>query len=321
MTENAGLSLRGMYARHVANVAYHFPILGNLRQNGEIQRMRAEHEHAWKCPEHLDNTEIEFENFKAELLVKKALDGEERENCGVVLQLHGGGYYGGMHNTYRDTAAMYVEVSGGFSVLTPDYRVAPEHPYPAALQDAIASYYLLLNMGFDASSEIVIAGDSAGGGLSLALALYLRDHGMPMPAGIITMSPWTDLTKSGASYSEHFGDDPIFGGTYNTLVYKDGYYQGSDPWDPYISPVFGSYEDFPPMLMQVGEKEMLLDDTRDVARKLKEAGVPVREHIYPGMFHVFQLGLLLYPESKEAWNEVRMFFKKVTGGEDNEGDK
>ncbi|MCR4584977.1 MAG: alpha/beta hydrolase [Lachnospiraceae bacterium] len=239
---------------------------------------------------------------------------------GVVLQLHGGGYYGGMHNTYRDTAAMYAEVSGGFDVLTPDYRTAPEHPYPAALSDALAAYRLLLEMDYE-PSDIVIAGDSAGGGLTLALALYLRDNGLPMPGGIITMSAWTDLTKSGASYTEHFGDDPIFGGTYNTMVYKDGYFRGSDPWDPYISPVFGSYENFPPTLMQVGEREMLLDDTRDVARKLKEAGVPVREHVYPGMFHVFQLALLLFPESAEAWHEVRMFFKKVTGGKENEGNK
>ncbi len=311
MTENANISRRGRYALFVAKVAYHFPILGNLRQNGEIQKLQAEYEPAWKCPEHLDLTEIEQENCKAELLVKKAAEGEERGKCGIVLQLHGGGYYGGMHNTYRDTAAMYIEVSGGYSVLTPDYRTAPENPYPAALQDAIACYEYILTMGFD-PSEIVIAGDSAGGGLALALVLYLRNNERPMPGGLITMSAWTDLTASGASYSEHFGDDPIFGGTYNTLIYKNGYYRGADPWDPYISPVFGSYEDFPPTLMQVGEKEMLLDDTRDVARKLKEAGVPVREHIYPGMFHVFQLGLTLFPESAEAWNEVRGFFKKIT---------
>ena len=210
MTENGNLSLRGRYARFVANAAYHFPLLGNLRQNGEIQRLRAERELPWKCPEHLENTEIELENFRAELLVRKALDGEERESRGAVLQLHGGGYYGGMHNTYRDTAAMYVEVSGGMSVLTPDYRTAPENPYPAALQDAIASFGLLLDMGYEAS-EIILAGDSAGGGLALSLALYLRDNGKPMPGGIITMSAWTDLTASGASYAEHFGDDPIFG--------------------------------------------------------------------------------------------------------------
>ena len=317
MTENGSLSRRGRYALFVARAAYHFPILGNLRKNGEIQRLQAEYEPAWKCPEHLDNTEIDLGSCKAELLVKKAVEGEERA-CGMVLQLHGGGYYGGMHNTYRETAAMYAELSGGFSVMTPDYRTAPEDPYPAALQDAIAAYEYILSLGFE-PSEIVIAGDSAGGGLALALALWLRDNEKPMPAGIITMSAWTDLTASGASYSEHFGDDPIFGGTYNTLIYKNGYYRGSDPWDPYISPVFGSYEGFPPVLMQVGELEMLLDDTRDVASKLKEAGVPVREHIYPGMFHVFQLGLLLYPESKEAWGEVKQFFRKVTGGRDNEG--
>lgn len=157
-------------------------------------------------------------------------------------------------------------------------------------------------------------GDSAGGGLALALCLYLRDYDIRLPRGIITMSAWTDLTKSGESYQENFEIDPIFGGTKNSLVYKEGYYKDSDPENPYISPINGDYHGFPPMLMQVGEYEMLLSDTLTVAEKARKAGVPVKEHMYNGMFHVFQMGLLLYPEAKEAWIEVGRFIRKLSKG-------
>ena len=200
-------------------------------------------------------------------------------------------------------AGLYNEISKGYDVLSVDYRVAPEHPYPAALEDALAAYQWIMERGYPLE-KLIVAGDSAGGGLALALCLYLRDHDMPLPAGIITMSAWTDLTKSGESYQENFDIDPIFGGTMDSLVYQEGYYNDSNPEIPYISPVNGDYHGFPPMLMQVGEYEMLLSDTKTVARHAMDAGVTVKEHIYPGMFHVFQMGLLLYPEAKEAWIEV-----------------
>lgn len=132
-----------------------------------------------------------------------------------------------------------------------------------------------------------------------------------MPGGIITMSAWTDLTKGGESYQENFEIDPMFGGSMDTLIYKNGYYGELNPEYPYISPVNGSYHGFPPMLMQVGEYEMLLSDTLEVARKAKEAGVQVKAHMYQGMFHVFQMGQLLYPEAKEAWVEVGRFIRKL----------
>ena len=229
---------------------------------------------------------------------------------GIIIQLHGGGYYGKLHNTYRDMAGLYNELSQGFDVLSVDYRVAPDNPYPAALDDAVAAYEWALKRDYP-KENIFVVGDSAGGGLALALCLYLRDHNIQMPAGIITMSAWTDLTKSGESYEEKFDIDPIFGGSIDTLVYKEGYYRENDPEDPYISPVNGDYTGFPPMLMQVGEYEMLLSDTMTVAEKAKQAGVSVKEHIYPGMFHVFQMGLTRYPESKEAWVEIGKFFRYV----------
>ena len=303
------VSLRGRTARRFVKVANHLPVIGNMNLNGELQNLRSDREREWRCPEHLIRTVMETDDFGMELLsrTENYLSNCERK---AILQLHGGGYYGRMHNTYRDAAAMYIEVSGGADVLTPDYRVAPENPYPAALEDALEAYFWLIEQDYR-SENIVIAGDSAGGGLTLALSLYLRDHHMPMPGGIITMSAWTDLTKSGDSYQEKFDSDPIFGGTRNTLVYKEGYYKDHDPMDPYISPVNGDYRGFPPMLMQVGEQEMLLSDTLSVAQRARFAGGRIRCHVYPGMFHIFQMGFTLYPEAKEAWGEIARFLKVI----------
>ncbi len=304
------ISLRGKTARHIVRVANHLPVIGPMRVNGLLQNLISEYEREWKCPEHLKNTVIDQGLYKMELL-EGAKDETPKSERHVILQLHGGGYYGKLHNTYRAVAAYYHDLTGGFDVLSPDYRVAPENPYPAALEDAFASYRFLLEQGYQAN-RIIISGDSAGGGLALALTMYLRDHKRPLPAGIVTMSAWTDLTKSGDSYEDNYDSDPIFGGSRHTLVFKKGYYLNNDPKKPYISPIFGVYDRFPPMLMQVGELEMLLDDTLSVASKAKAAGIKVKEHTFPGMFHVFQLGLATFPESTEAWEEIRHFIHIVT---------
>ncbi len=307
------ISIRGRTARKMVKVANHLPFPGGSGQAGQLRAKLYQRERMWECPDHLQLQVIAMEQFTMELLSRKENKADEMEEDeqdrilpGIVLQLHGGGYYGKLHNTYRDMAGLYNELSKGYDVLSVDYRVAPDHPYPAALEDALAAYEWIIRQGYP-QEQIIVAGDSAGGGLALALCLYLRDHTMPMPAGIITMSAWTDLTKSGESYHENFDIDPIFGGTKDSLVYQDGYYKGSNPEIPYISPVNGDYHGFPPMLMQVGEYEMLLSDTLTVADHAAEAGVIVKKHVYPGMFHVFQMGLLLYPEAKEAWIEVGRF--------------
>lgn len=308
------ISIRGRTARKMVKVANHLPLPGGQSQAGQLRAKLYQRERMWECPEHLNLSVISMEHFTMELLSRKR-EMEDTENNtddwklpGIVLQLHGGGYYGRMHNTYRDMAGLYNEISKGYDVLSVDYRVAPEHPYPAALEDALAAYQWIMERGYPLE-KLIVAGDSAGGGLALALCLYLRDHDIPLPAGIITMSAWTDLTKSGESYQENFDIDPIFGGTMDSLVYQEGYYKDSNPEIPYISPVNGDYHGFPPILMQVGEYEMLLSDTKTVARHAMDAGVTVKEHIYPGMFHVFQMGLFLYPEAKEAWIEVGRFIR------------
>lgn len=300
------VSVRGRTARKMVQIANHFPLLGNKLTAGELRMKLAEWEKSWECPNHLEMEVLSMPDFTMELLKKK-----EGASKGIIMQLHGGGYYAKMTNTHRDMAGIYNEISNGFDVLSVDYRVAPENPFPAALDDAIVAYRWILEQDYP-KDKIFVAGDSAGGGLALALCLYLKDHNIILPKGIVTMSAWTDLTKSGESYKKNFEIDPIFGNTTDSLVYKDGYYKGSDPAMPYISPVNGDYHGFPPMLMQVGEYEMLLSDTLTVAKKAGDAGVSVKEHIFTGMFHVFQMGLLLYPEAKEAWIEVGHFIRKLS---------
>ena len=158
-----------------------------------------------------------------------------------------------------------------------------------------------------------MAGDSAGGGLALALGLYLRDHEMELPAGIIAMSPWTDLTASGESYETNYEKDPLFGNTRDSLIYNREYVGLEDPRNPYISPAFGDFTGFPPMLIQVGSYEMLLSDAEIVAHKAKKQGVKVRFHAYEGMFHVFQMSMQLMPESVLAWKEAGKFIELLQG--------
>lgn len=301
------VSVRGRMARKMVEIANH---ISPVAENGSKSELREKlFARDWKCPEHLQLIGIEMETFHMELLRERKETLEYIPNPkGIILQLHGGGYYLDMNNSYRDMAVQYMDVSGGMDVLTIDYRVAPQFPYPAALEDALEAYQWMLEQGYE-GNEIIVAGDSAGGGLGLALCLYLRNHNMPMPKSIITMSAWTDLTCTGESYEENFNIDPVFGGTKDSVVFQNEYYRNDSPENPYISPVFGKYEGFPPMLMQVGECEMLLSDTITVAEKAKAAGVEVNMHIYPGMFHIFQKGMSMYPESKMAWDEIREFLR------------
>jgi len=278
-------------------------VIGQKIKSGEFRKNPVEP--LWKCPKGFNMDKFNMENFEMELL-----EPEEASRNLIILQLHGGGYIGPMKNIYRSFAVLYSKAAVGASVLTIDYRVAPENPFPAALEDAIAAYNWILENGYS-SNQIVIAGDSAGGGLTLALCLYLRDNNLELPKGIITMSAWTDLTCEGESYTTKYEIDPLFGNTKESMLFDSDYIGDNDVRNPYISPIFGEYHDFPPILMQVGSFEMLLSDTTEVAHKIKESGGKIRISIYEGMFHVFQMSKLLIPESRNAWQEVEQFFRSI----------
>jgi len=290
--------------RELIHIAVSDRLIGPKIQDGTFRKHENEMEPPWKCPEGYSILRIQAGKCEVEILTPpQILSGM------AVLQLHGGGYIGKMKNAYRNFAKNYSDMRGGMKVFSVDYRVAPENPYPAALHDAYHAYHFLFSLGYR-GEQIILAGDSAGGGLCLALCGYLRDKGEQMPAAAVLMSPWTDLTASGASYEENYTKDPLFGNTKESMIYNGEYCGAHDPADPYISPLFGDFTGFPPMLFQVGSIEMLLSDTTEAAKKARAAGCSVQETVYEGMFHVFQMAFNRMPESEDAWLEVAEFINR-----------
>lgn len=297
------MSIRGNLVRDMMQNVMETSLKRPIR-TGELRKNPVEP--AWVCPAGYEYEIIQMEKFKMEYLRPEGV-----VTGRVILQLHGGGYIGPMKNIYRRFAVRYSKISYGGDVLTVDYRVAPENPYPAALEDAAEAYRWLLEEKKYKPEHIVVAGDSAGGGLALSLGLYLMEHGLPLPGGFITMSAWTDLTNSGESHVSNYQLDPLFGNSTDNMLYHSEYIGGADPEDPYISPIFGDFSGFSPVLMQVGSYEVLLSDTLTVADKLKKAGVKRKVSVYEGMFHVFQMGLDLLPESRKAWGEAESFLRII----------
>ncbi|MFA5007025.1 MAG: alpha/beta hydrolase [Candidatus Izemoplasmatales bacterium] len=229
----------------------------------------------------------------------------------AILQLHGGAFVSGYSDMYRRSAIRYHRISCGTDVVSLDYRLAPTHPFPAALDDAVEAYDRLLADGY-APERIIVVGDSAGGGLSLSLCMRLRDGGRPLPKAVVTMSAWTDLAAEGESYLRNFTLDPLLGAGTKPLD-VDAYAAGRSLKDPLVSPAYGDFTGFPPLMMHVGGFEMLESDTLGVARKAAAAGVDVSVSIYRGMFHVFQLAFDLIPEAKKAWREIGDFIQGQFG--------
>ena len=293
--------------RFLADLIYTFTNdfeIGKLVKSGEIRKKVVNVEPEWKAPDGYNMTRFDLKNFSMKLLTKA----ENPRFDKVILQLHGGGYVAKIKNSYYNMATYYCDAGDGISVLSPDYRVAPEDPYPAALEDALDSYQWLLDRGWK-GEQIIVVGDSAGGGLAMALTMYLRDHDMPLPCGIVAMSPWTDVTASGESYTLNYELDPLFGNSKETMIYENDYAGDHDKKDPYISPIYGHFRQFPPMLIQVGSTEMLLSDSVTAASMADIVGVDVRLSIYDDMFHVFQMSGKLLPEAKKAWDEVETFLQ------------
>lgn len=293
------ISIQAKMVRRFIQIVTSERLIGPKIQDGTFRKKVIEP--PWHCPDKYNMLRIKIKNFDMEILEPP------RIGTGMaVLQFHGGGYIGKMKNAYRDFALEYSQMRGGMKVFTADYRVAPKHPYPAALQDAYHSYRFLLDTGYK-EKQIILAGDSAGGGLALALCGYLKKKGEELPGAAVLMSPWTDLTASGASYEENYTKDPLFGNTRESMIYNGEYYGEQDPSNPLISPLFGDFTGFPPMLFQVGSIEMLLSDTTDAVKKAREAGCQVKESVYEGMFHVFQMAMDKMPESEKAWEEAAAF--------------
>jgi epsilon-lactone hydrolase len=222
----------------------------------------------------------------------------------VILYLHGGGYVIGSINTHRAMVSRIARASNA-RALSLDYRLAPEHPFPAALEDAIASYKWLLAQGYK-PGKIVIAGDSAGGGLTIAALLAIRDAGLPMPAGAVPISPWTDLEGTGESVRTRAARDVMV--TQENLAHSAKQYYGThDPRDPLVSPVHADFRGLPPMLIHVGDAEILLDDATRVAKSAKAAGVDVELEVWDDMPHVWHVFAKILPEGQQAIDKIGKF--------------
>jgi monoterpene epsilon-lactone hydrolase len=234
------------------------------------------------------------------------LDSPGADTGRVLLFLHGGGYELGSLHSDGELAARLGRAAG-MRVLFPEYRLAPEHPFPAAIDDVLAAWQWLRSDQDLSARSIAIAGDSAGGGLSVALLVALRDAGQALPAAAVLMSPTVDLTSSGASMSERVDQDPISTPALLRQLSSD-YLAGADPKTPLASPLFASLAGLPPMLVQVGTADLLLSDSERLAAAAAEAGVEITLQIGDGLPHVYQ-STLGTPEAAEATEQIGTFLR------------
>ncbi len=225
----------------------------------------------------------------------------------AMLYLHGGGYVMGSVATHRSLIAR-LALAAGLPVLALDYRLAPEHPFPAAIDDVRAAYRWLQGRGI-APARIVFAGDSAGGGLVLGSLVALRDAGEPMPAAAVALSPLADLELSGESARSGI-DDPMVGVADTHLMAAAYLGGGSAARDPRASPIHADFKGFPPLLLEVGTREILLDDARRVAERARQADVPVELFVGEGLTHVWQLHPHL-PEAAESVARIARFVDRT----------
>ena len=223
----------------------------------------------------------------------------------VLLYLHGGGYFACSAETHRPITVFYARE--GFHVFAPDYRLAPENRFPAAVDDAVAFYRALLSAGYPAH-RIVVAGESAGGGLALSLLLALRDARVPLPAAATLFSPWTDLAATGDSIRTNTDRCAMFEGA--GVAFSACYYLGeTEPRNPLASPLYADLAGLPPLLIHVGADEVLLDDSTRLADRARAAGVSVQLKIWPVVPHAWQLVPHLIPEARQSLRESAEFFR------------
>ena len=277
--------------------------------NTSIPRLRQEVEKTsklfGKLPDGIEASPITIDSLLAEWILPSQAKKDK-----VILYFHGGGYVMGSIQAHRSIVAKFVKGSKVGALLF-GYRLAPEHPFPAALDDSMTAYRWLLAEGVS-PSHIVFVGDSAGGGLCLATLIALRDQDIPLPVAGVALSPWTDLKCTGESHRTKARIDPLTPKGSCTVFSK--YYVGeNDPCNPWITPLYGDLRGLPSILIHVGEDEVLLDDSTRFAEKAKDAGVDVTLKVEEGMFHCFPACAPLFPEAVRAMDEICTFIKTHIG--------
>jgi monoterpene epsilon-lactone hydrolase len=269
-----------------------------------IEEMRDEFEvnaKMFNVPEDVRCVPTRVNGLGAEWLVPSGV--EDR----VILYLHGGGYVMGSIATHREMAARIAHAAAASALLV-DYRLAPEHPFPAAVEDAVASSRWLRKEGW-APSQTTVAGDSAGGGLTIATLVRLRDEGDPLPAAAVCLSPWVDMEGIGGSASTKADEDVIVQPE-GIRFMAETYLAGQDPRTPLAAPLYAELDGLPPVLIQVGTSEVLLDDANRLAERARSADVEVTLERWEGMFHVWHWFASILPEGQEAIERVGAFIRR-----------
>jgi phosphinothricin tripeptide acetyl hydrolase len=286
--------------RTVRNLLAAFPDM----KDHSIQELRAQMEGwvaAFPLPDGVSVESVDAGGVPAEWVKASGV----QEDAGF-LYLHGGGYALGSPATGRHLAAAFSKAAAT-KVLSLDYRLAPENPFPAAVEDAVAGYRWLLEQGIT-PEKIAIGGDSAGGGLTVATLVALRDAGEQLPAAGICVSPWVDLTCSSDSYSSKSGSDPII--VHEDILWLASLYLGDqDPKTPLASPLFADLEGLPPLLIQVGSEEVLLNDSIGLDRRAREAGVDCTLEIWEDMIHVWHVFFHMLKEGRDAISRIGEYYR------------
>jgi monoterpene epsilon-lactone hydrolase len=226
----------------------------------------------------------------------------------AVLYFHGGGFRIGSVASHRELVSQ-IALASGCRVLAINYRLAPEHRFPAALEDTLMAYDWMLGRGLK-PANIAFAGDSAGGNLVLAAMVSLRERALPLPAAGVLMSPWTDLAATGASYVSRADADPIHQRAMILALARNYLGKQGDPCDPLVSPLFADLRNLPPLLIQAGDRETVLDDSIMLADKARAAGVDVQLEVWDGMIHVFQMFGAELPEAHQAIASITRFLNR-----------
>lgn len=252
--------------------------------------------------------DVDLEHIDINGMTAVWISSPEVDSNKVVLYLHGGGYILGSLTTHQDIA-MRIGRAAKARVLLVDYRLAPEDPFPAAVEDAVKSYKWLIENQKILPNKIVIAGDSAGGGLTLVTLIKLRDDNINLPAAGVCLSPWTDVALTSESLIRNAKVDPFLK-LYDLVFMADLYVGDNDPKNPYISPLYADLHDLPPILIQVGTAESIEDDSVRFAEKAKKAGVDVKLEVFDDMIHVFQAFADMAPEGQDGIDKIGSFIKE-----------
>ena len=310
------LSIKGEISRYIMHKVNNFNIYSTPDVIGKMKKV-SERLVNDKCPDGFTRTQ---ETTPAGTKYERLRKTDAQSNGRLILYFHGGAYIAGLFGFYRDFAEDFYYQAGQTETIYLDYHTAPEYKYPTQLYEAIDLWYdLTKNQGYR-PENIIIGGDSCGANLLLAMMLKLRDDGEKLPLGAFCISAWADMTGNSGSFYSNYGRDIEFGDLKNPVMNQRkkqellscdmySFIGNAERTDPYISPVYGEYHGFPPMIFTVGGDEMVLDDTLTIVNKLRKENIPVLCEMQPEMFHIYTTLRDATPESQHSWNRILKYIR------------